>query len=132
LIPHWLEAWWESFGKGNESYIKAVADDSGVIGIAPLMISNGSLKFIGNTDVCDYQDFIISPGHEESFFAGLFSSIKADGLKNLELKHVRPDSHTMNTLHRMPGIITARLLQKRKTPRWRWSFRRNSRPIWIH
>ncbi len=100
VLPPWLEAWWSSFGEGNTPYIKAVRNNDGIIGIAPLMVSGGSLRFMGSTDVCDYQDFIVRPGYEARFFQGFLQAVKADGLNHLELRHVRPDSYVMNALRR--------------------------------
>lgn len=108
VIPAWLEAWWSSFGKGNTPYLKAVRDDNDIIGIAPLMVSGSSLGFMGSTDVCDYQDFIIRPGCETGFFHGLFQVINADGLNHLVLRHVRPDSYVMNALRQYTDELQCR------------------------
>ena len=103
ILPHWLEAWWTSFGEGKEPYLKKIIDGDDIIGIAPLMISDGAVGFLGSTDVCDYQDFIIRPGYETDFCAEICAAIKGNGYSLLELKHVRPDSHVMNALREYAG-----------------------------
>ncbi len=103
VIPPWLEAWWASFGKTYQPHIKAVRDGGELLGIAPLMVSGGSLTFLGSTDVCDYQDFILRSGREHDFFTVLFDNLKADGFRELELKHVRPDSQAMTSLQQFTG-----------------------------
>ena len=92
ITPVWLRAWWQVFGEGWQLYIREVRDGSTVIGIAPLMIKNNTACFIGGTDVCDYQDFIVVPGKENEFFTVLLDDLKSRGIRQLELKHVRPDS----------------------------------------
>lgn len=100
VLPPWLDAWWEYFGNGNKPHVQVVRDGENIIGIAPLMLREKTITFLGNTDVCDYQDFIIKTGAEETFFTGILDGLKASGLLKLELKHVRPDSHVMNSLSR--------------------------------
>lgn len=92
MTPVWLQAWWQVFGKGWQAYVREVRDGNKVIGIAPLMLKNNTASFIGGTDVCDYQDFIIVPGMESQFFTVLLDDLKSKGIRQLELKHVRPDS----------------------------------------
>ena len=92
ILPGWLQAWWQVFGAGAEIFIRAVRQDDAIIGIAPLMVREKTAYFIGDTDVCDYQDFVIIPGMESDFFRTLFDDLKNNQIKQLDLKHVRPDS----------------------------------------
>ncbi len=92
MTPVWLQAWWQVFGEGWQLYIREVRDGDTVIGIAPLMIRENAACFIGGTDVCDYQDFIVAPGMEKEISTVLLDDLKSNGIKQLELKHVRPDS----------------------------------------
>ena len=92
ITPVWLQVWWRVFGGDTEPYIREVRDENGVLGIAPLMVKENTSYFIGGTDVCDYLDFIIAPGEESDFFRVLLDDLKNNGIKQLYLKHVRPDS----------------------------------------
>lgn len=98
VLPEWMQAWWQVFGKGACPFIRSVKDGNKVIGVAPLMVSDGIAYFIGNTDVCDYQDFIIFPDCEEDFFNVLLDYSKENNIRELDLKHVRPDSIVINSL----------------------------------
>jgi CelD/BcsL family acetyltransferase involved in cellulose biosynthesis len=98
ILPAWMQVWWESFGTGNEMFIRTVMEDNIIIGIAPLMKKDAVVSFIGSTDVCDYQDFIVVPGKEKDFFTALLEDLKNKHLYVLDLKHVRPDSLVMNNL----------------------------------
>lgn len=98
ILPAWMQVWWESFGAGNEMFIRTVKEDNDIIGIAPLMKKDNTVSFIGNVDVCDYQDFIVAPGKEKEFFGALLVDLKQNGIDTLDLKHVRPDSLVLNYL----------------------------------
>jgi CelD/BcsL family acetyltransferase involved in cellulose biosynthesis len=98
VLPPWLKAWWEVFGEGRQIYLRTVRKGGGVIGIAPLQVKGDIASFIGSTDVCDYLDFIIEPGHQVDFFNALFDDFSKNGVSRLELQHVRPDSFTMKDL----------------------------------
>jgi CelD/BcsL family acetyltransferase involved in cellulose biosynthesis len=98
VLPGWLQAWWQVFGSGVESFIRVVGQGGSILGIAPLMVNKGTVSFIGSTDVCDYLDFIVAPGREGEFFIALLDNLKRNGIEKLDLKHVRPDSTVMTYL----------------------------------
>ena len=68
VLPAWMQVWWQVFGAGADMFIRTVRDGDKIIGIAPLMVKDGTACLIGGTDVCDYLDFIITPGMEQDFF----------------------------------------------------------------
>jgi len=96
--PDWLKIWWKEFKPCSELYLGAVRQDDGIIGIAPLLVGEGKASFIGNADVCDYLDFIVSPGNETQFFTSLFDDLKQKGVNQLDLHALRPDSTAMTSL----------------------------------
>ncbi len=98
VLPEWMETWAKSFGGGVEMRIRTVRKGDNVAGIAPLMVKNGTAMLIGDTDVCDYLDFIITPGTEKEFFSLVLDELGRGGIKKLELAHVRPDSTVMKSL----------------------------------
>ena len=98
VLPEWMQVWWQVFGEGKRQYIRVVREGDGITGIAPLMIKDGAACFIGGTDVCDYQDFITAPGQEEEFYVAVLEDLKKNGINQLDLKHVRPDSVVMSKL----------------------------------
>ena len=92
ITPVWLEAWWQVFGEGRQPFIRLIRDADRVIGIAPLILDEQTARFIGGTDVCDYQDFIIEPGAETEFFTVLLDDLVARRINHLDLKDIRHDS----------------------------------------
>jgi CelD/BcsL family acetyltransferase involved in cellulose biosynthesis len=98
VLPAWMQVWWQVFGSGAETYIRTVRNGDKIIGIAPLMVKDGTACLIGGTDVCDYLDFILTPGIEQDFFNVLLDDLNKSGIKHLDLKHVRPDSTVLTSL----------------------------------
>lgn len=92
FLPVWLNTWWNSFRGDNEPYIRVVRDGDEVIGVAPMMRRGSTAWFMGKTDVCDYQDFIGREGREADFCAALLEDLAGNGIGELEMGHVRPDS----------------------------------------
>lgn len=63
-----------------------------MIGIAPLLIRGEKAFLIGDSDVCDYLDFIITPGRGHDFFGVLLDHLSRQGITHLDLRPLRPDS----------------------------------------
>lgn len=98
VLPGWLKSWWKSFGADSELYIRSVRHKDRIIGIAPLRRQGTEATFVGDIDVCDYQDFIIASGKETPFFTGLIGHLRQEGVNRLHLRAVRPDSTVMRSL----------------------------------
>ena len=98
VLPDWLEVWWQVFGSEAELLIRTVRSGEKVIGIAPLMVKKGVAYLIGDTDVCDYHDFIITPGLEAEFYNLILDDLKKNGISRLDLKHLRPEATALTCL----------------------------------
>jgi len=98
ILPGWLEAWWQAFGSGAELHLRAVRQGENIIGVAPLLLRGGVASIVGSADVCDYLDFVIAPGKESDFFTALLDNLKQEGINNLDLKPLRPDSTVLTHL----------------------------------
>jgi len=98
MLPGWLRVWWQAFGTASELYLRSVREGKGVIGIAPLQIKDGVACFIGSPDVCDYMDFVVAPGKERAFFTALLDNLQHEGIKELYLESLKPDSAVMTSL----------------------------------
>jgi CelD/BcsL family acetyltransferase involved in cellulose biosynthesis len=98
VLPAWLEVWWQVFAEGSEMFLRTVRQGEKIIGIAPLRLKESTALFIGNTDVCDYLDFILAPGHEEEFYGALLDDLKKNDIRRLDLKLVRPDATVLTSL----------------------------------
>jgi CelD/BcsL family acetyltransferase involved in cellulose biosynthesis len=98
VLPDWMEVWWQVFGSEAELLVRTVREGEKIIGIAPLMVKNDRAYLIGDTDVCDYHDFIITPGREGEFYPLILDDLKKNGIRHLDLKHLRPDSTVLTSL----------------------------------
>lgn len=98
VILDWLKVWWQVFAPDAGLFVRAVRQNEKIIGIAPLMVQGKTALFIGNTDVCDYLDFVIVPGMEKDFLRALLDDLKKNGIEQLDLKHVRSDSTVLTNL----------------------------------
>ena len=98
VLPNWLSVWWSLFSNESAPYICAVRDEDKLIGIAPLLMEGDEARFIGDPDVCDYQDFIVAPGRGREFFETLIEHLKRQGVAGLDLNAARVDSKTLTEL----------------------------------
>jgi CelD/BcsL family acetyltransferase involved in cellulose biosynthesis len=105
VLPPWLSVWQQSFAPEIHPSFLVAREDESVIGIAPLLISEGKASIIGNPDVCDYADFITAPDKESVFCTALLNALKQKGVSLLDLGSVRPDSVVMSAM-----VETARQL----------------------
>lgn len=77
LTRQWLSTWWKHFGNGKELLLLTVKDRKNkLLGIAPLYMEAGKIKLIGEPDLCDYQDFVIRKGEEETYLRILLNSLR--------------------------------------------------------
>ena len=98
VLPSWLQTWWRSFGEGAAMCLRSIQGQDDILGIAPLITRGETAQFMGDTDVCDYQDFIIAPGRERDFFTVLLDHLGENGTRQLDLQHVRPESTVLTHL----------------------------------
>ena len=97
-LPDWLKVWWQNFSSGAELYLRSIRRGGEIAGIAPLQIRDSVTSFIGNVNVCDYQDFVVSPGTETDFYNCLLDNLLDKGIERLHLETIRPDSSVVNHL----------------------------------
>ena len=98
VLPAWLKVWWSVFSNESSPYLTAVRDREKLIGVAPLLLKGEEARFMGDPDVCDYQDFIIAPGRGRDFFENLISHLRQQGIGRLDLNAVRADSKVLSEL----------------------------------
>ncbi len=98
VLPFWLQTVWQHLGCRGEPCILSVADGPHVIGIAPLSIEGHTARFLGNPDVCDYQDIVTVPGRETEVMTAVASHLKAQGVLRMDLKTLRPDAVALKAL----------------------------------
>jgi CelD/BcsL family acetyltransferase involved in cellulose biosynthesis len=98
VLPPWLKVWWSEFGSGRAPYLWSVRHKGELIGIAPLMVEAESARLMGDSDVCDYLDVIVTPGRGAAFFEALLPHLRQQGISQLDLEDVRDDSVILGDL----------------------------------
>ncbi len=98
VLPAWLKVWWQELGSGAELYLGTVRQGRKIVGIAPLLITEGRASIIGSADVCDYLDFVVAPGMGGDFFNVLLNDLRHKGINHLDLGPLRPDSTVLTDL----------------------------------
>ena len=106
LSPQWQQVWWENFGDGREmTGFSVPATGGGADALASLARRGDSIGFVGAPDTFDYNDFLVRPGFEETFYPTLL-----DILEEWEWSEVRLDSliEDSPTLAHLPGLARSR------------------------
>ncbi len=98
VLPSWLKVWWSVFSAELPPHLVSVRDRGELIGVAPLLLENGEARFLGDPDVCDYLDFVATPGRGYDFFRILINHLRQEGVTHLDLKPIRADSKLLNEL----------------------------------
>jgi hypothetical protein len=98
VTPWWQRVWWRNFGEGFDLSILSVSNDDGVAGVAPLMINDGVVSFVGDKDLFDYLDFLVPKGKEEVFYNALWDHLKGLAWDTLELSSLPENSPTLKYL----------------------------------
>ena len=98
VTPAWLNVWWQAFGKPFQSHLCAIYNRNYLLGIAPLMLEGTTARLIGNDDVCDYLDVIVSPSVGTEFSEALIDHLRATGIHRLDLRPLRPESAVLTVL----------------------------------
>ena len=99
ITPVWQELWWSSFQDGRSLAGFYLTDAGGdLTAIASLSRSGDHYSLVGNSDTFDYNDFIVAPGVEDTFYPTLLDTISADGGHQLDLHSISEDSPTLAIL----------------------------------
>jgi CelD/BcsL family acetyltransferase involved in cellulose biosynthesis len=98
VLPGWMRAWHEVFAPQAELWIRSFQEGGEVVGVAPLLVENRTARLIGDADVCDHLDLIAAADRTGEFCRALLRYLKVEGIEQLELNPVRPDSTVMTAL----------------------------------
>ena len=72
------------------------------VGIAPLMLEGKTIRFMGGTDLFDYQDFLIVPGYEKEVYFSIIEFLDSIEWDNIVLESVVENSTNISEL---PKVI---------------------------
>jgi CelD/BcsL family acetyltransferase involved in cellulose biosynthesis len=101
LTHELISSWWKCFSEDNSLEILIFKDEEGnLVGIAPFMIKNKTLRFIASQEVSDYCDFITLNGRREEFYQNLLNYLKTtySDVAKIELMNLKTSSPTLSFL----------------------------------
>ena len=101
LSHQWFDAWWKSFGKESKLEILFFWEKTGsLVGIAPLMVSGETLRFMASHEVSDYCDFISDPDSSKEFYSHLWDHLltETSRFSFVELINIPEGSPTLSSL----------------------------------
>ena len=92
LHPTWQRVWLEEFAGERELQLYAVRDGEELIGVAPLMRSDGGLMFSGDHKICDYMDIVVAPERAGDVLDALLPALAGETWDELALWGLREGS----------------------------------------
>jgi CelD/BcsL family acetyltransferase involved in cellulose biosynthesis len=100
LTPQWQRLWWESIGadENRELLFLTLMQGGEIQALAPMVGYEGTLSFLGDTDLFDYHDFIFSEGTESAFFGAFLDYVETSNCHTIDLKSIPGSSPTMSWL----------------------------------
>ncbi len=113
MLPFWLQIVWRHMGGTGYPYLLHVTDGADLVGIVPLCLEDDTACFLGNPDVCDYQDIIATPGQGVRVMDAVIQHLSARGVRRLDLGTLRPDAIALRALDSLAsdGAILLQLSQ---------------------
>jgi CelD/BcsL family acetyltransferase involved in cellulose biosynthesis len=99
LTPEWQHIWWKIFGTSDkELRLFLVGDSAQPIGLAPMMKEGDTLKFLGDTDLFDYHDFILGNSDPAVFYPLLTQCLNLEAWRDIHLKSIEEHSPALKYL----------------------------------
>ena len=95
LTPQWQEVWWNTFSNGKQMAGFYLRGPEGLMAIASLARQGDSFSLMGNPETFDYNDFLVRPGYEATFFPKLLKCLDEEGCRTLQLYSLKESSPTL-------------------------------------
>ncbi|HEY8173111.1 MAG TPA: GNAT family N-acetyltransferase [Dehalococcoidia bacterium] len=98
ITPAWQRVWLEHFQGDRELRVYTARDGERLIGVAPMLLSDGRAELVGHYSICDYMDVAVTPGFEQTFIPSLLERLADDGAKTVEMRGLREISPTVGAV----------------------------------
>ena len=97
--PGFLKLYWEEFGVGRLVLVSGEDTDGRQLAAAAFEVSDGTLRFLGGTEVTDYQGPVGEPGVADGFASALWETLDGlDGWRTADLGGLVEDSAWLGSL----------------------------------
>jgi CelD/BcsL family acetyltransferase involved in cellulose biosynthesis len=104
----WAKAWWRAFGAKHSLVTPVVMDGDSVVGILPLVVESGTLKFLGSPHA-DYNDILCEPDRPEVAESALRCVLQSTDWKKAVLENVSEGSRLRRLSEAFPRDLQNRL-----------------------
>lgn len=101
ILPFWLDTVCRCLGAPGTTAILTVSEGPDLIGIAPLALKDETGYFLGNPEVCDYQDIVCAPGKAEKVMQAIVDHLAGMHISSLDLRTLRPNAAVLEALQAM-------------------------------
>ncbi|MEK7282135.1 MAG: GNAT family N-acetyltransferase, partial [Chloroflexota bacterium] len=96
LTPWWQKVWWQHFHGDRELLLLTVHHGSQLVGLAPMKREGDEISLLGDSEVCDFMDFIASHGEEKPALGAVMDFLESMEWQKMSLSALRPDSLALN------------------------------------
>ena len=101
--PEWLRVWWDSFHTSEELLLYSFRKElggkkTGLVGVAPLMRSGDTIRFIGLSDLCDSHDLSLSLENDREICAALLEALTPLSWRTIEMDGLFEDSAALQLM----------------------------------
>ena len=114
LTPTWLRTWLAEFGERYQPVFIDCGTEAKPLAVAPLMLDDGRLTFIGNPEICDFMDFAIAADAGTEDYAGLWQRICALDWNELDLWGLRAGSPTRAALKELAAASACSVVEEQE------------------
>jgi len=108
--PRWQQVWLDEFDRRGDARFLTVRDGDVLVGLASLLVAEERVSFLGDHNICDFMDFLLSPGKEEDVLSAIVNALLEDGRREFDFWGLRADSPSLALL---PQVARSRGLEVR-------------------
>jgi CelD/BcsL family acetyltransferase involved in cellulose biosynthesis len=99
--PRWQQVWLDVFDRKEDARFLTVRDGGALVGLASLLVTGERVSFLGDSSICDYMDFLLSPGKEDGALSAIIDTLLADGHRDFDFWGLRSGSPALALLPRL-------------------------------
>jgi CelD/BcsL family acetyltransferase involved in cellulose biosynthesis len=98
LHPRWHQVWLNEFDRRHNARFLTVRNEGALVALAPLLVDDGRVSFLGDANICDYMDFLLATGHEQPALSAIIDALLAEGHSDFEFWGLRDGSPALALL----------------------------------
>ena len=101
--PRWQQVWLDEFDRRGDARFLTVRNDGTLVGLASLLIDGERVAFLGDPNICDYMDFLLTAGQEEAALSAIIDALLTEGHSDFEFWGLRDGSPALALLPQLAG-----------------------------